>query len=255
MFYFRINRLKIIDNREKRQFLRVFGSDRAEVKLNSFITTDETQLPDMDELLATTDPRRTKALFKAAVEHVVSSRVFTTIQNVTDNHEMTFGDTGYVLYQTETIPDNFNWILLAIETDADVREVGKELNSVIEDREFDSFVANTLAVAAAASNPSYVAAVGIGKYVVKMLAERRENNKDDMIGVLYTSLNRHEHYPHGERKRDNVPDLTNNMFIDYSMFGCSRNYLWWLELSSRHAGSGLFFGRLIGTTRWMRPGN
>ena len=87
MFYFRINRLKIIDNREKRHFLRVFDSDRVEVKLSSFITMDETQLPDMDELLATTDPQRTKALFKAAVENVVSSRVFTTIQNVTENHE------------------------------------------------------------------------------------------------------------------------------------------------------------------------
>ena len=90
---------------------------------------------------------------------------------------------------------------------------------MIADRESDSFVDNTMTVAAAASNPSYVAAVGIGKHVVKMLAERRQSNKDDIIGVLYTSLNRREHYPHGERKRDDVPDLTNNMFIDYSMFG------------------------------------
>ena len=89
MFYFRINKLKIVDNRENCRFLHVFGSDAAEVRLNSFITTDETRLPNMDE----------------------------------------------------------------------------------------------------------------------------------MIGVLCMSLNRLKHYRHGERKRDNVPDLTNNMFVDYSIFG------------------------------------
>ncbi|MBP1730274.1 MAG: hypothetical protein H6Q55_703 [Deltaproteobacteria bacterium] len=44
-------------------------------------------------------------------------------------------------------------------------------------------------------------------------------NKDDQIGVAYQSFNRFEHYPHGERKKDDVPDLSNNIFIDYSIFG------------------------------------
>jgi len=74
-------------------------------------------------------------------------------------------------------------------------------------------------MAAASANPSYAAAVGIGKFVTKTIADQRRKNQDDMIGILYTSLNRHEHYPYAERKRDNVPDLTNNMFVDYSIFG------------------------------------
>ena len=40
---------------------------------------------------------------------------------------MTFCDTGYVLYQAKKIPDNFNWIFLAIETDADMCKVGQDL--------------------------------------------------------------------------------------------------------------------------------
>ena len=41
---------------------------------------------------------------EAAVEHVIGSRVLTTIANVKDDHVMTFGDTGYVLYQSQRIP-------------------------------------------------------------------------------------------------------------------------------------------------------
>jgi len=44
-------------------------------------------------------------------------------------------------------------------------------------------------------------------------------NKDDQIGLSYQSFNRFEHYPHGERKRDDVPDLSNNVRIAYSLFG------------------------------------
>jgi hypothetical protein len=44
-------------------------------------------------------------------------------------------------------------------------------------------------------------------------------NRDDQVGLYYLSLNRMEHYPNGERKRDDVPDLSNNVRVDYSIFG------------------------------------
>ena len=52
MFYFRINRLRIEDNREHPHFLdpfNLFDTDRAEVKLCSFVTTGDVALPDLDE--------------------------------------------------------------------------------------------------------------------------------------------------------------------------------------------------------------
>ena len=115
MFYFRINKLRIVNNREGRNVLRVFGMDQAEVQLNSFVTTDQSRLPQMDDYLATNDLQHKKAILAEAVHQVVNSRIFTTIHNVTDNHVMTFGDTGYVLYQSEQIPTHFDWILLAID--------------------------------------------------------------------------------------------------------------------------------------------
>ena len=45
-----------------------------------------------------------------------------------------FGDTGYVLYQSERIPDDFNWILLAIESDLDVREMGQDISAMLDDQ-------------------------------------------------------------------------------------------------------------------------
>jgi len=219
MFFFRLNKLKIVDNHEKRSVLQLFGSDKAEVQLSSFVTTDSTELPELGELVATDNEHRKRKLAELAVARVINSRVLTTIENVTDNHEMTFGDTGYVLYQAERIPEQFDWILLAIESDQDVRDLGVAMNSVLQNEEFHSTLDQTLALATAAANPTYTAAVSIGKLVTKMLAQQCRKNNDDMIGVLYTSLNRREHYPHGERKKDKVADLTNNMFVDYSLFG------------------------------------
>ena len=77
------------------------------------------------ELSDTNDLQRKKKLFAAAISHIVDSRVLTTIQNVIDNHVMTFGDTGFMLYQSKWIPKDFNWTLLAIESDCDVRETGQ----------------------------------------------------------------------------------------------------------------------------------
>ena len=70
-----------------------------------------------------------------------------------------------------------------------------------------------------ALNPAYTASVAIGKFATKVTLKIASQNKDDMIGIIYMSLNRWEHYPFGERKKDDVPDMTNNMLVDYSIFG------------------------------------
>ena len=218
MFYFRINSLKIKDNRESPRFL-LFGPDLAEVKLFSFITISDVALPDIDELMSSNDEGRRKEIIRAAVRQVATSRILMTIENVKDNSVMTFGDTGYVLYQSTEIPQDFNWSFIAIESDKDVRELGERIEGVVNDKGFDYFAQNLLTILGAATNPSYVAAVQISKFIAKVTAETLKDNDDDLIGILYMSLNRSEHYFHGERKVDDVWDLTNNMQVDYSIFG------------------------------------
>lgn len=217
MFYFRVNKVRIIDNRES-GFL-FFKRDLAEIKMVSFITTGDTSFPDLDAFVKETDPARKKEIAAAIVAQVVSNRILATIENVKDNQDITFGDTGYVLFQADAIPTDFNWCLMALEDDGDVRDVGSTVQEVLQAPGFDGFVTQLALLVGAAANPGFTAGVAIAKYVAGVVADSLKQKKDDLAGLLYMSLNRREHYPHGERKRDQVPDLTGNMLVDYSLFG------------------------------------
>jgi len=219
MFYFRINKLKIIDNKELPAFLGLFGPDVAQIKIISFVTTDNIPLPDMTDFMRTDSLEYRKNILKSAVTQVVSSRILTMVENVKDNHVMYFGDTGYVLFQSKTIPDHFDWQFVVYESDKAIRDTAMMVEDIVNDEEFDKFTDDLLKIIVGTSNPGYTASVAIGKFATKVILKIAGKNKDDMIGIIYMSLNRWEHYPFGERKRDNVPDMTNNMHVDYSIFG------------------------------------
>jgi hypothetical protein len=217
MFYFRINKVRIIDNRES-AFL-FFRRDLAEIKLISFITTGDVSFPDLDTFITETDPLKKQQLAASMVAQVVSNRILATIDNVTDGQTITFGDTGYVVFQRDTIPLDFNWCLLALEDDGDVRDVGTSIEEVLQNPGFAGFATNLAVLVGAAANPAFAAGIAVAKFVAEVVANNLKRKKDDLAGLLYMSLNRREHYPHGERKRDDAVDLTGNMIIDYSLFG------------------------------------
>ena len=211
-FVYRLNRLKILNNRE-------WGP--GELKLLSFVTGEDVNLPVLDDLQRTTDPEQKKKLIKAAAQSVLSAKVLMQLDHVKDGHQMTFGDTGYALYTARKIPVSFNWSLLIFEIDEDINNLGRKIDNVINAPEFDGFTTNVLSLASAATNPAATAGVAIAKYVFTLVADTMIEKKDDQIGLAYQSFNRFEHYLHGERKRDDVPDLSNNVRIDYSIFGTS----------------------------------
>lgn len=217
MFYFRINKVRIIDNRES-GFL-FFKRDLGEVKLVSLITTSDISFPDIDPFLNETDPEKKKQAAAAMVAQVVSNRILATIDHVKDGQTITFGDTGYVVFQADAIPMDFNWCLIAVEDDGDVRDVGSSTDEVLQNPGFDNFATNLAVLAGAAANPAFAAGVAVAKFVAEIVADNLKKNKDDLAGLLYMSLNRREHYLHGKRDRDHVADLTGNMIIDYSLFG------------------------------------
>ncbi|AHG22871.1 hypothetical protein Z042_16425 [Chania multitudinisentens RB-25] len=215
MFYFRINKLRIFDNHEN-AFL-FFKRDLAQVQLISFITADA-EVPLLDAWIAETDKIKKKNLLIQAVQQVASARILTKIANVKDNAVLTFGDTGYVLYQSTAIPEDFNWCLIATEGDDNIRLIGEQLDAVVNHPEFDAFASNLGTLLLGAANPTFAAGVIITKFLTNMAADILKKNTDDQLGILYMSLNRKEHYLYGERKRDGIPDLTGNMRIDYSIF-------------------------------------
>ncbi len=209
-FAFRLNKIKILNNRE-------WG--KGELKILSFITGGDMGLPVLDNFQNTNNENEKREIIKAAAQSVLAAKELIQIDNIKDGHQAFFGDTGYALYTADKIPVSFNWSLLAFENDDDVRTLGKEINNIINKPEFDSFISNVLVLAGAAANPAAAAGIAIAKFTFGIVTNQMAKNKDDQIGVVYQSFNKFEHYPHGERKKDDVPDLSNNMFVDYSIFG------------------------------------
>jgi len=216
MFYFRLNKLRILDNRTD-SFL-FFKRDLATVKILSFVTTENTDLPNLELWLNEADPVKKQAALATAVAEVIASRVLIPIDRVKDNQTMTFGDTGYVVFESAKIPDNFNWCFLAMKDERQEREIGQLLSGLIADPEFATFSSSLGTLIMGAANPIFAAAVEVAKFATGLAAKILTSKGDQQIGLLYTSLDRQEHYPHGVRNSDDVPDLTGNILVDYTIF-------------------------------------
>lgn len=216
MFYFRINRIKIFDNHVNRVIDR---RDKADVEILSFVNTESSLLPQLKGFTNAKTEAAQKAILAKAVTAAVEARVLTPIENVKDYHELIFGDTGYVLYQADTIPNSLHWQMLVLGSKARMRDRAKLAQEIVSSNEFGSFATNVLVVASASANPIAYAAMEIGKFITNTIIKLYANKRDDMLGLVYQSWNRQEHYKHGERKKDDQADLTGNIIYDYSIFG------------------------------------
>lgn len=207
----RINKIKVIDVRE------FFGP--GEVKLLSFVTSEDTPFPIVEKYFQENDEEEKKKIIKSAARQVVSSKELMTIENIKDGHEMIFGDTGYSLWTANKIVNSFNWHMVLIECDKDVRDIGSTILGYIEDPKFDSFISNVVQLAAFQMNPSVTLAIQVGKYVVERIGRELLKNKDDQIGVVYQSFYKELDYPGLDRRASNIPDISGNIRIDYRIWG------------------------------------
>ncbi len=96
---------------------------------------------------------------------------------------------------------------------------GHVLDTEVDGKDFDTFASSALTLLATAATPQLPAAAAIAKFVSRAIPQVLVRNRDDQVGLYYLSLNRMKHYPNGERKRDDVPDLTNNVRVDYPILG------------------------------------
>ena len=209
-FAFRINRVKILKNRE-------WGA--GELKMISFVSTGDEAPSALDGLLQTSDPDTKRKILREASRQMLSVKEFIQVHEIRDGHVLTFGDSGYALYTAMRIPVSLNWTFLILESDEDVVELGRRIDTVVDGKDFDTFASSALTLLATAAAPQLTAAAAIAKFVSRAIPQVLVRNRDDQVGLYYLSLNRMEHYPNGERKRDDVPDLTNNVRVDYSIFG------------------------------------
>jgi len=224
MFYFRIDRVRFLDNGGIKSGL-FFGHDFAQVKFLSFVTRSDQSVPDLDDWVRTNDPATKKSALQTLVADVLSTRALTEVDRVQDNVPVSFGDTGLILYEAEEIPEAFTWTFLAIRSSRAVREAAGDVNDVLSEPDFGSFATSVFSLIKAGStlaNPAYAAAIEVAKFVAQVGARRLMRKGDRQLGAVTVSFIRPEHYPQGIRESHDVHDMTGNMFFDYSIFGYKR---------------------------------
>jgi hypothetical protein len=228
MFYSRINKIKVFDNREG--FLGLFNK-RAEIRIYSYVkalTVSPALLaPDygsgiaISELLGLPDEaaRRQRLLDAVLAEtnHLAQSSSL-EIDGVKDNQTLLFGDSGLVIFSSENIPDKLDIQLWVIEADNDVRNFVIEADKVLDSDAFKGLFAAVEATLAI-TNPVVSGVIAVAGVVINIIRKKLRENKDDLVGYWQASFNRAEHYPHGVRDKQDVYDTTGNILVDYTLFG------------------------------------
>jgi hypothetical protein len=230
MFYTRINKIKVFNNREG--FLGLFNS--AEMRIYTYVGADLRVCPSpcpsaplspypltLSDLMNLSDESSRRQKLLEAVQSEVAKFAQSNsleINGVKDNQSMLFGESGLVIYRSDSIPASLDLQLWVIESDEDVRSFALDADKVIDS---DAFKGLYLAAEAALAltNPVLSGAIAVGGVALNLLRQKLRSNKDDLVGYWQASLNRTEHYPHGSRDKQDVYDTTGNMQVDYTLFG------------------------------------
>jgi hypothetical protein len=224
MFYTRINRIKVFDNREG--FLGLFNKC-AEMQIYSYVKplaatkpvrTGDVTLSELMEL-PDANARRQRLLDAVIAEAGLPAQSsYLEINGVKDNQNLLFGDSGLVIFSSEYIPDGLDIRLWMIESDDDVRSFALDADRVIDSDAFKGLYA-AVETALAVTAPVISGVIAVGGVVISLLRQKLRANKDDLVGYWQASLNRAEHYPHGARDKQDVYDTTGNILVDYTLFG------------------------------------
>jgi len=210
MFYLRLNKLRIIQNGV------ILGT--SEIQLMSFVTLGDTDFPMLDQFYSEIDDQKKRELVAMAVTKVISSRVMPQIQRIKDNQAVYFGDTGYNVFVAQEIPQDLNWLLLAIRSNQKMIDNATLLTQVLTEKNLGSMV-GALGALAGMSNPVTMAVTTLSTIIAESVLQLCANAKDHQLGLFLSSYVRQEHYPNGKRDAQNVNDTTGNMLVDYTIFG------------------------------------
>ena len=183
----------------------------------SFVTSGEADFPNFSEFFSTNDSEKKSKIIQDAVSKVLSSRIVPQIDKVRDNQTIFFGESGLIVHKAASIPDDINWMVLAIESDKNTRDNAKLLNTLLERKQIDS-IAASISTIVKASSPVAMAISALTSIIADSIIKVFSEDKDDQVGLFISSLIKSEHYPHGKRDAQNIPDSTGNMFLDYTIF-------------------------------------
>lgn len=174
-FALRINRLKIFKNRE-------WGA--GELKKISFVSAGDEAPSALDGLLQTSDPDAKRKILKEASRQMLSVKDFIQVDEISDGHVLTSGDSGYVLNTANRILMSLNWTFLILEFDEDVVELDRRIDDVVEGKDFDTFASSALILIALVVTPQLVATAPIAEFVSRAIPQVLVRNRDDQVGCI-----------------------------------------------------------------------
>ncbi|ERN41565.1 hypothetical protein KR51_00017830 [Rubidibacter lacunae KORDI 51-2] len=192
--------------------------DKAEVKFYSFVADESLSIPELDVLLASTDPSTVRAQIKDVSKAILDRWESVLIENVKKNHVFTFGDTGKVIYRSTTIPESLDWLMLVVEIDRDIQNLSDRIDEILPEASADKLAENLAPLAELEALPQLDAARAISKFLLRSVTTFMKNNKNDQIGLIEQSFVRKFDYPDGRREGDEIQDLTGNMWYTYKLF-------------------------------------
>ncbi len=193
--------------------------NKAEVKFYTFAADQNLSLPELEILLGTKDPAEVRENIKAAAKAILNRWERVTVRNVPKNHIFTFGDTGRIVYDAPAIPDRLDWLMLVLEVDRDIRNLGERVDEILPKIEADSLAEKmTGFVTKNASAPHLDIAVALGKLLLQSITFFMKKNKNDQTGIVEQSFFRDLDFPGGTRHGKEVQNLTGNMWYTYTLF-------------------------------------
>lgn len=209
-FDFSLNSVFVKNNRD-------FGN-KAEIKIFSLVTTSNYDLNIFRDIVAAESEDEKIAKIKIAADTILGYREVIEVKNIKSNHFIGFGQNGYSLYRSSNIPDYFDWNLAVIDSDREWRELGNRLLKITSGNNFFNFAKNLIVALGTVTNPQMIAAIKVTEFVTKIVAKELSVNKDDQVGLYCESFNIWQHYPDLNLKGKDIPDMSNNCLISYSLF-------------------------------------
>jgi hypothetical protein len=223
MFYTRINKIKVFNNKEG--FLGLFN--KAEIRIFSYVTASTTGKELISSSLTLSDlaslsdetARKQKLLEAVQLEaNKFAQSNSIEFNGVKDNQTLTFGEAGLIIFQSEFIPAALSLQLWVIESDEDIRRVVLDADQILDSAAFKGLT-TAIGLALTVTNPILTAAISVGGVLTQLLRQKLRNKKDDLVGYWQCILNREEHYPYCVRDKQDVRDTTGNIQVDYTLFG------------------------------------
>lgn len=114
-------------------------------------------------------------------------------EDVKDGEKLQLGQSGLQLYRSEPdrVPRAINWHIAIMESDKELRELGKRINEVRNDETYKSLL-QRLKEAIAAGRPDLALATELADYAFALLGHALELNRDDQIFYAPGTFDEHD---------------------------------------------------------------